>query len=48
MVIRLPDTINTENLQELIDYLCYEEATSKSRAKQADVDALVNEVKGDW
>jgi hypothetical protein len=27
VVIRLPDTVNTESLQELIDYLFYKEAT---------------------
>lgn len=48
VVIRLPDTVKVERLQELIDYLFYREATSKSQAKQADVDALADEVKNDW
>jgi hypothetical protein len=31
-----------------VDYLTYKEATSKSKAKQADVDALSKEVKKGW
>jgi hypothetical protein len=32
----------------LVDYLTYKEATAKSKAKQADVDALAKEVKKGW
>jgi len=48
VVIRLPAYINTEGLQRLVDYLAYLEATSKSKAKQTDVDALAKEVKSGW
>jgi len=48
VVIRLPAYINTEGLQRLVDYLAYLEATSKSKAKQTDVDALAKEVKAGW
>lgn len=34
VIIRLPSYINTEGLQDLIDYLIYKEATAKSKAKQ--------------
>ena len=48
VVIRIPDTVSTEGLQEFLDYLFYKEATSKSQATQADVDAMAKEVKQDW
>lgn len=48
VIIRLPASVDTEGLQRLVDYLTYKEATSKSRAKQSDVDALATEVKKGW
>ena len=48
VIIRLPSYIDTEELQSLIDYLAYKEATAKSEAKQADVDVLATEVKKGW
>ena len=48
VIIRLPAHVNTEGLQRLIDYLAYKEATSKSKARQADVDKLAREVKKGW
>lgn len=48
VIIRLPSYVDTEGLQRLIDYLCYKEATAKSKAKQADVDKLAKEIKKGW
>jgi hypothetical protein len=48
VIIRLPGYVNTEGLQELVDYLTYLEATAKSKAKQADVDKLAKEVNKNW
>jgi hypothetical protein len=48
VIIRLPSSVETEGLQRLVDYLTYKEATSKSKAKQSDVDALAKEVKKGW
>ena len=48
VIIRLPATVNLEGLQRLVDYLAYKEATSESRASQADVDDLAREVKKGW
>jgi hypothetical protein len=48
VIIRLPSYVNTDGLQRLVDYLTYKEATAKSKAKQADVDALATEVKKGW
>ena len=35
-------------IQRLIDYAKYLEATSKSKAKQSDVDELAEEVNANW
>jgi predicted trehalose synthase len=48
VIIRLPSTVDTEGLQRLVDYLVYKELTSKSKAKQADVDKLAKQVKKGW
>ena len=48
VIIRLPSYVDTEGLQRLVDYLTYKEATARSKAKQADVDALATEVKQGW
>jgi hypothetical protein len=48
VIIRLPSYVNTDGLQRLVDYLTYKEATAKSKAKQADIDALATEVKKGW
>ena len=48
VIIRLPSYVNTDGLQRLVDYLTYKEDTAKSKAKQADVDALATEVKKGW
>jgi hypothetical protein len=48
LTITLPASINSYGLQRLIDYAKYLEATSKSKAKQADVDKLADEVSLSW
>jgi len=48
VIIRLPADVNMDGLQRLVDYLAYKEATSKSKAKQDDVNALAREVKKGW
>jgi hypothetical protein len=48
IIIRLPSYVDTAGLQRFIDYLCYKEATAKSRATQEDVDKLAKEVKKGW
>ena len=48
VIIRLPSYVDIECLQRLVDYLIYKEATAKSKAKQADVEALAKEVKAGW
>lgn len=48
VIIRLPSNVDTEGLQRLVDFLSYKEATSKSKAKQSDVDKLAKQVKKGW
>jgi hypothetical protein len=48
VIIRLPSYVDTDGLQRLVDYLTYKEATAKSKAKQADVNALATDVKQGW
>ena len=46
--ITLSSSIDSYGLQRVIDYLRYLEATSKSKAKQSDVDKLANDVNESW
>jgi hypothetical protein len=48
VIIRLPSYIDTEGLQNLINYLMYKEATDKSQAKQEDIDKLAKDIKKGW
>ena len=48
VIIRLPSYIDTEGLQNIIDYLTYKEATDKSQAKQEDVDKFSKEIRKGW
>ena len=48
IVIKLSSNVDSFGLQRVIDYLKYLEATSKSKAKQADIDKLADEVNVDW
>ncbi len=48
LTITLPSSINSYGLQRLIDYAKYLEATSKSKAKRADVDKLADDINASW
>jgi len=49
VIIRLPGSIDTSDLEEMVDYIRFKEITSKSNATQEQVDNLVKEVKkGRW
>ena len=48
VIIRLPSSIDTDGLQNIINYLSYKEATDKSQAKQEQVDKLAIEIKKGW
>ncbi|MCB0728370.1 MAG: hypothetical protein R3A12_17825 [Ignavibacteria bacterium] len=48
ILIRLKDSIDSFTLQRIIDYIKYLESTSKSKAKQSDVDILCDEINSKW
>jgi hypothetical protein len=49
IIIRLPGDINIDDLQDMTDWFQYLEVTRKSKAKQGDVDSLVEQIKkGRW
>jgi predicted trehalose synthase len=48
IIIRLPVSIDTIGLQRLVDYFSYLEATANSKATQAQIDELANDVKKGW
>ena len=48
LVITLSPSVDSYGLQRLIDYAKYLEATSKSMAKQSDVDKLADQVNASW
>ncbi len=48
IVITFSSNVDIFGIQRLIDYGRYLEATSKSKAKQADIDKLADEVNETW
>jgi len=48
ITIRVSSNVGSINLQRLIDYVKYLEATAKSHAKQTDIDKLADEVNESW
>jgi predicted trehalose synthase len=48
ILIRIPNSIDIEGAQRIIDYIRYQVATAKSKAKQEDVDQLADEINRNW
>ena len=48
ITITVSSSIDSFGLQRLIDYIKYLEATTKSKAKQKDIDELADEMNADW
>jgi hypothetical protein len=48
VIIRLPASINTDDLQSFLDYARYMELTSKFKVSQKEVDKLTDEVNKKW
>ena len=48
ITITFSDTLNDLGLQRLIEFVKYIEITSKSEAKQQDIDKLANKVNENW
>ena len=48
ITITVSSGLDSFGLQRLIDYIQYIEATSKSKAKQSDIDNIANESNSSW
>jgi hypothetical protein len=48
IVITVSSSVDSFGLQRLIDYIKYLEATSKSKAKQSDINKLADEINASW
>ena len=48
ILIKLPSTVDTDDLQDLIDYLKYKELTSDINVPQSKIDELANELNENW
>ena len=48
ITIKVSSSVDSFGLQRLIDYLKYLEATAGSKARQADIDKLADEVNSSW
>jgi hypothetical protein len=48
VIIRLPASIDTEDLQESLTYARYKELTSNFKVPQSEVDKITAQVKKNW
>ncbi len=48
IIIRLPATVNAAEIQDLLNFLRYQELTSTFNVKQSEVDKLANQVNKGW
>lgn len=48
LIIRLPGTVNATEIQDLLNYLRYQELTSNFDVKQNEVDKLSNQINKSW
>lgn len=48
LIITLSSSVDSYGIQRLIDYVKYLEKTSKSHAKQAEVDKLADRANASW
>lgn len=48
VIIRLPATVNTDDLQDFLDYARYKELTSNFKVAQKEVDRMADKINNDW
>jgi hypothetical protein len=48
VIIRLPVSVNTDDLQDFLDYARYKELTSKFKVSQNEVDVLASKINKNW
>jgi len=47
VIIRIPSSVDTSDLEEMVDFIRFKEITSKSKATKEQVDSLLKEIKKD-
>lgn len=48
ILIRIPDSVDIDDAQRIIDYIRYQELTSKSKATQKEADNIAAEANENW
>ena len=48
VIIRLPASVDTEDLQDFLNYARYKELTSNFKVEQTEVDKLAKEINSKW
>lgn len=48
VIIRIPASVNTEELQDVVDFIRYKEITSKFDVSQKEANKLAAQVKKNW
>lgn len=48
VIIRLPVSVDTEDLQDFLNYARYKELTAYFKTEQAEVDKLSNDINANW
>ena len=48
IIIRLPPSVDTEDLQDLLNYARYKELTANLKTDQKEVDKIANDINAKW
>ena len=48
VIIRLPASVDTEDLQDFLNYARYKELTANFKTDQKEVDKITNEINAKW
>lgn len=48
VIIRLPASVDTEDLQDILNYARYKELTADFKTNQKEVDKIANEINAKW
>lgn len=48
VIIRLPASVDTEDLQEILNYARYKELTANFKTNQKEVDKIANDINAKW
>ncbi|HRN57226.1 MAG TPA: hypothetical protein PLL71_12275 [Agriterribacter sp.] len=48
VIIRLPASVDTEDLQDILNYARYKELTANFKTDQKEVDKIANDINAKW